>query len=344
MTGASVAFDGDDFLVAWSQASSGVLEVFAAQVSGDGTKVEPVGALSSTGDSRLDFRPSVAWNGSRFLVVWEHEFGPGDQDIQGRLVTRAGFPASGVFNVTAPTSNQTSPEVTAGGGTFMVVWTDARAGNLDVFRGRVANDSTRLDGSGVPVAQSTSVSEATPDVAWNGSRFLVAYERDSDSHAQLLDATGALVGSSIPVGTGADLQFVPKVASNGTDYLVVWQSGTDTSDVAGARVSSTGTVLGPVPVSSAPAQQDAPDVAFNGTYLVAWRDSRNGDDDLFAARVTSAGAIQDPNGFLVEAGTRTGALSFIDGPAVAPAPGSQRWAVDYDYNALTAIRQRVASK
>ena len=148
-----------------------------------------------------------------------------------------------------------------------------------------------------------------------------------------MDASANPVGSTFPIATISGAEQAPKVASNGSDHLVVWQSG---GDILGARVSSSGVVIGGVTVSNAANSQSVPDIAFNGVYLVAWRDRRDDHNAIWAARVAADGTVQDSSGVLVEAGSETGGVS---GPAVAAAPGG-KWAIDYD-NALTAgIAQR----
>ena len=63
----------------------------------------------------------------------------------------------------------------------------------------------------------------------------------------------------------------PKVATNGAEFLVVWEEpGSVASNILGARVSGN-QVLSSVNVCTAPGNQCSPGVAFNGTdYLVAW--------------------------------------------------------------------------
>ena len=337
----AVAFDGEDFLVVWADVNfqTSAQEVYGAQVKGDGTQVQPIGPISTV-DSFVDSAPSVAWNGTRFLVVWDEQFTSSDHDILGRRVNRAGFPLDMPFALASSAVNQTAPSVTAGGSTFYAVWTATPSSN-DVYGGRVDTNGALLDGNGGRVVVGASVGESAPDVDWNGSSYLVTYERlfianDPDIYGQRVDASANPVGTTFPIATVSGAEQAPKVASNGSDHLVVWQSG---GDILGARVSSAGAVLGGVTVSNATDTQSAPDVAFNGAYLVAWRDRRDGHNAIWAARVATGGTVQDPGGILVEPGTETGGFS---GPAVAAAP-SGSWAIDYD-NALSAgITQRTVA-
>lgn len=332
----AVAFDGADFLVVWTEAVNGTIEVYGAQVKGDGTQVQPTGAISTV-DATTDRYPSVAWNGTRFLVVWDDAFSATDHDIYGRQVNPAGVPLGSPFPLASSATNQSKPSVTAGGSNFYAVWT-AQPSSDDVYGGRVDTNGALLDGNGGRVVVGAGLGESAPDVDWNGTSYLVTYERlfitnDPDIYGQQVDASANPVGTPFPIATVSGPEQAPKVASNGSDHLVVWQRG---GDILGARVSSSGVVLGGVTVSSATNTQSTPDVAFNGVYLVAWRDRRDDHNAIWAARVATDGTVQDSDGILVEPGTETGGFS---GPAVAAGPGG-KWAIDYD-NALTAgITQR----
>lgn len=99
-------------------------------------------------------------------------------------------------------------------------------------------------------------------------------------------------------------QFAPAIASDGTNYLVVWHDNRNGSrlNVFGARVSASGTILDPsgFAVTTGTNDQWYPAIAFNGTnYLVAWQDARNGNQDIYASRVTTAGVVLETNGLPV---------------------------------------------
>jgi hypothetical protein len=330
----SIAFDGEDYLVAWNEYDGSNFEIRAAQVNGAGTIVQPIGFLSTQGDSRDDQRPAVAWNGTRFLVTWEHTFGTGDIDVYGRIVNRAGFPIGSVFSVVAPVGNQTFPSVTAVGATFFVVWSDDRTGAGDIRGARVTNAGAVLDASpGVTVASAANA-ETQPDIAATSGALLVSYQYlaaagNPDVYAQRTNLSLQPIGTAIPLATTAAPEQDAKVASDGTGYLVVWGG---TGDIQGRRVLPDGSLPGAalIPISTAPDNQSIPDVAFNGAYLVAWKDNRNFWNEIWAARVASDGTVQDPSGFRIfDQATNQGTAAIQNPPSVARGPGS-KWAVDHE--------------
>lgn len=329
----SIAFDGEDYLVAWNEYDGSNYEIRAAQVNGAGTIVQPIGFLSTQGDNRDDQRPAVAWNGNRFLVTWEHTFATGDIDVYGRIVNRAGFPIGSVISVVAPVGNQTFPSVTAVGATFFVVWSDDRTGAGDIRGARVTNAGAVLDAApGITVASAASA-ETQPDIAATSGALLVSYQylaaANPDVYAQRTNLSLQPIGTAIPLATTAAPEQDAKVASDGSGYLVVWDG---TSDIQGRRVLTDGSLpdAALIPISTAPDNQALPDVAFNGAYLVAWKDNRNFWNEIWAARVASDGTVQDPSGFRIfDQATNQGTAAIQNPPSVAPGPGN-KWAVDHE--------------
>jgi hypothetical protein len=111
-----------------------------------------------------------------------------------------------------------------------------------------------------------------------------------------------------------DDQTNPAIASDGTNFLVVWidMRNRDSSwfDVYGARVSASGEVLDPggIPICTNVSAAYYPAVAFDGAnYLVVWSDDRDqstGDPrlEIYGARVSPGGAVLDPNGIQITHG------------------------------------------
>ena len=150
-------------------------------------------------------------------------------------------------------------------------------------------------------------SRYAPDVAFGGSTYLVAWQQASpgDIYAARVNAGGSVLDMpAIPISTDAANQTAVAVASDGTDFLVVWEdyrnSGTTGRDIYGTRVNAAGQVLDAAGINISPSSGDQfrPDVAFDGlTYVVTWADGRAGNVDVYGARVTTAGAVLDATGF-----------------------------------------------
>jgi hypothetical protein len=144
----------------------------------------------------------------------------------------------------------------------LVAWQTNGGGTApDVAGARVGTDGVVLDP--VPLAISNRpTSESAPQIAFNGTNFLVAWEdqRISSSTdvfgARVTPAGAILDPSGLAISTASDLQREPHVAANTAsgDFFVVWRDdrtrghSANASDVYGARVANTGVVLDPAGV------------------------------------------------------------------------------------------------
>src|SRR5437870_2633928 len=149
-------------------------------------------------------------------------------------MARADWPASPLTNVpvcTAAGTQDVSSLIGDGLGGMIVVWSDSRSGNDDIY-------AQRLDAAGVPLwtangvalcvaADEQSYPEAIPDgaggaiVAWHDYRN----GGTADIYVQRIDATGATLWtlSGEPLCTAGGSQLFPKVVSDGAEgAVVVW--------------------------------------------------------------------------------------------------------------------------
>ena len=303
-SGLAVAFNGTDYLVVWTQPQAGFLSYFdvaGARVMRSGSVLDPTGIAVAT-SANDQTMPAVAFDGTNFLVVWaDGQSGDLGSDIFGARVTPSGslLDGTGIPIATRPGS-QSHPAVAFDGTNYLVVWSDG-----DIFGARVTTSGSVLDTTSLPIATATEL-EFVPAVAFNGADYLVVWERYSASSSfdilatRVTPAGSLLDATAIPIATDPGSQTNPAVASDGTNFLVVWAH----DDIVGARVSPAGSVLDltDIPISTAPNQQHTPTVSFDGTnFLVVWWDKRSG-DDVFGGRVTPSGSVLDGTGIPIATG------------------------------------------
>jgi hypothetical protein len=328
------AFDGTNWLVVWSQPGSETSEdIYARRVAGNGAALGaafPIATLPNP-----DTRPAVAWNGSNFLVVWQRLFDAGNWDIYARAVSAGGGVSPDTYAVAFGDHSEEAPDISSSGSSatgtnFLVAWQDNRApaNGYDVWASGRQPTGGNL-GQFLVGGEDNGRHDTEPAVAWNGTEFLVVWQ-----HSYQMTTVSDVLAQRTGISTREGFQIfvsdvtarddAPAVASNGSDWLVVWgKRGTGTYDLRGERINSTGAQQGEFGISSAAGDQDAPSVAWDaGNYLVAWHDRRSSSvPDVYANRVTSAGAVADGSGFPVAATSTT-----EDSPAVTGGPGSD-WGV-----------------
>jgi hypothetical protein len=358
-----LASDGVNQFVVWTDDRNGHAAVYGARVGPDGQNLDgtgfPISVPGATASS-----PSVAFDGTNFLVVW---VGSG---VQAARVSPAGEVLDR-FEVT-PQPFSDPPTVAFGNGMFLVGWVRFE----EVMVTRVAIDGTVLDPEGILLWSNLSTL-AEIDIAAGASEFLVvwnagrAYEPtdDNDVHGAVVTLDGTVVMADVPV---AQEPFPiheddPAVAWHDGTYLLVWSrvvendDGTwppEVTDIYGARVDATGTVLdpSPLPISTAPGDQGRPDIAINGRFLVTWLDRRRstspGDPtaDAYGSVVDPAGTVE-PEFLIGATDTRTGSFFATAGPVATAVPGTDDFAVAYGrhlpdepYLATRAFLRRVSPK
>jgi len=270
--------------------------------------------------------PTLAWDGTNFLVAWmDLRSGP-TYDIYGTRVSAAGaVQNSAGIPISTAADNQYFPALEWDGTNFLVAWQDFRSGtSFDIYGARVSAAGAVQDAAGIPISTAAS-DQLRPALAWNGSNYLVAWEdlrsgTTLDIYGARVSAAGAVQDAAgIPISTAANHQAYPDLAWDSTNYLVVWTDfRVGTGDIYGTRVNTAGAVqdAAGIPISTAAGNQLSPALAWDGSnHLVAWEDARSG-SDVYGARVSAAGAVQDGAGVALAASAASeSAPAVTSGPA-----------------------------
>lgn len=174
--------------------------------------------------------PSIAFNGTNYLVVWDDERINTDKDIFGTIVSPQGeiLDPIGISICTAP-NLQTDVKVAGGNENYLVVWGDYRNGNYDIYGARVDFAGNVLDPNGFPISMG-SWWESFPDVAWDGVNFLVVWSDDRNSNSSY-DIYGTRVTPSgevldpggIQISNELGMAITPAISYNGSIYFVAWE-------------------------------------------------------------------------------------------------------------------------
>jgi hypothetical protein len=181
--------------------------------------------------------------------------------------------------ICATDSIQGNPALDFDGTNYVVVWNDNTAGINRMLAARVTPAGAVLD-AGNHIGQSGS-DELYPDIVFNGSEYFAAWCHYNEPYgvwARRVSTSAQPVGSIIIVDTTSTYKYMnPKVAYDGTNYLVVWPDmpTPPNFDIFGQLISSSGTLIGNrITISDDTSSEIEVNVVFDGTkYLVAWNDS-----------------------------------------------------------------------
>ncbi|HAM72060.1 MAG TPA: hypothetical protein DCM86_10495, partial [Verrucomicrobiales bacterium] len=272
--------------------------------------------------------PSVAWDGTCWLVAWR-DFRMEDPPF----VFGARVGANGV--ILDPGGLQISPvgdflerpSVAGRAGEFLVTWVDSRGGAANVVAARVGDDGTLPDGAGIPLSPQPQA-QVHPSAAGFAGGFLVVWadsrndlgDGNTDVYGIVVRSDGVPSGDEFPVSLAPGAQSGPSVAAVGGTALVVWSdlrsgSSPGQQDIYGARVVDSSGGVG-LPDSAgillsrssadpkaggAPGLQLNPSVAASSDrFLVAWEDrGKDAEGDISATLVSLEGVVLQPGGIPV---------------------------------------------
>ncbi len=277
----AVAFGGDHFLVVWSHGENRSPIVYGRRVRASDGALMDEPTLISRIDSPLasqfpETYPSVAFDGTNYLVAWQGWYTQNGQDHNGiqaiRVSAATGQPIES-FSIPLSTGGSESARVAYAQGRFLVAWHNGP----NIYGARIdAATGARIDATPLPLA-TTPAEERFPSLASDGSLFLLAWKeggsvkasRVSPVTGERLDGTGFTVGTAVA--------SPPAAMFDGRSYWVGWQGTRDGErKLFGTRVSPQGLMESGEEVllsaMHASSQAVAPSMAAaeTGRFLVAY--------------------------------------------------------------------------
>jgi len=175
--------------------------------------------------------PSVAFDGTDYLVVWE-DYRNNSWDIYGARVDTSGIvlDPSGI-PISVINGDQEEPSVAFDGVNYLVVWQDNRNGSdYDIYCARVSKSGIVIDTLEIPVCTALN-HQKSPSVLFDGRDYLIVWEdyRNgyySDIYGVRLDTSGIIL-DSFPVSTQSKDQLSPVIASGSGQFLIIYSGWTD---------------------------------------------------------------------------------------------------------------------
>jgi hypothetical protein len=318
----TVASNGTDYFVAWSDNRNGVQreDIYGARVTGAGTTTDTSGISICTA-VRQQRRPSAASDGTSYFVVWSdervlqtsHVYGARIDSSTGSVQESQGFLIQ---------SDSIGHDAVAAfdGSNYLVAWQNGTA--LDHVRATLVSPSGVVDAGGpFNVSLGANVQNSTA-LAFDGvDSYLIAWRdyrgADSDIYATRYRLTTREVQdtSGIAIATASGHQHRPVVASNGVDFLVAWSDdgGTYDGELKAARVSQAGGVDAPFSLGVSSYSAHYVSVASSGDdYFIVWSDARSNLASVYGTLVEASGSAQDPEGVLISPG-----ITIAYDPAIA---------------------------
>jgi hypothetical protein len=265
-----------------------------------------------TPEANSQHNPSIAFDGTNYLIVWVDDRPTWDYGFYGARVDQAG-------NVLDPVAIAISSElysqiigmaVAFDGANYLVTWCYGYSGAI--MGARVDTAGTVLDTADICIIGLASTYLTDLSIAFDGTNYLVVYCEGfgwvNTINGIHVDTSGNFLGTIHGIAVSQWLDD-PHVVFDGTNYLVVCgANGNGDWDIYGARVDTSGAVLDTVgiAISTAANDQTNPSVAFDGSnYLVVWEDYRSGSSlasDICGAKMNTSGVMIDSFAISLQSG------------------------------------------
>jgi hypothetical protein len=278
----SAAFDGTNYLVGVQGGPQDHDEVIAQLVSRSGALIGPG---VSTG--RFGSIPQVAFDGTNYFMVWQDATNTGG--IYGQFIDRSGALINQAFPVTTNPAAQ-DPDldpmrpIAYGAGKYLVVYNDNRTGTKGIY-GQLVSISGALSGAEIVISQD-SLSSQEASVAFDGTNFLVVWQKRTAAIQEQYDTRGVFISPSGNKGTPFVISQTTSarhnplnLVFNGNNYFVVWNRDVGPGfpsptqwDLYARFVSPGGAFPGSeIALVTGTNQPVVPGLAFDGTnYLMSW--------------------------------------------------------------------------
>jgi hypothetical protein len=257
--------------------------------------------------------PSVAFNGTVYLVVWTDNRNLLDNDIYGARLDASGIllDETGIIICSAPGS-QKNPSVASNNDIFLVTWEDERNADqsgVDIYGTRVKGDGTVLNPAGIVISDAVDLQEV-PKIASVDENFFVVWSdhrtgTNNDIYGTFVTSAGNLShADGLAICTQTSWQGYPDVCVDATRYFLVWADQRGFSkDIYGTFIKTDGTVshtngLGLITVFN---NQNYPSVVWGGTqFYIAWEEVQASSNTMvYGSRISASGAVLDAGGVVI---------------------------------------------
>ncbi len=214
-----VVFGNTVYLAVWmngtDQPGKTSSDIYCARINPiTGQTLDPAGIRICGADYKQCY-PTVAFDGTNFMVVWEDFRSDYDYDIYGARVTEGGevldpdgFPISARRG-----TNEARPAIAYGSGNYIVTWMDARRYPVYIIMGaRVSVAGELLDTAGF-------------EIDGESQTQIESYWPFKDAHGKVSpDGTWAPPCGSAWWGGNVISNAIPEVACNGNECIVAYSS------------------------------------------------------------------------------------------------------------------------
>jgi hypothetical protein len=304
-TVASVAWNGQEYAVAWVDASTQALRF--RRFFADGT---PAAAAVALDNAALSMGPKLLWNGSGYALSWTRSPAANTIEIRLLLLDRAGValgPSAALGTMTATSTFYSSNiDLAWNGAQYAAVWVDTRAyvaTFADIY-GAVAGANGALIAGDLVLSNAAAI-QYSPTVFWSplAGQFIALYDDRSVSPGVIrrrpISVSGVPGAEATAISPPSGSAILPHAMQSNGNPALLWVDSRSGSlllhfqrlDANGAPIGGFTVVNGGVAVT-----QITPHLTWTGAeYAAFWVDPTSGTNEIWMQRISAAGALQGGN-------------------------------------------------
>ncbi len=224
----AITFDGDNYIVVWSDNNFGGSYYYlaAARVTPEGVVLD-TGACISSGTGFSEYRAKIAYDGNRCLVVWPKSSGP----IYGRFLNSQCQPEGNVFVIASPPAG--GANIAFGDTSYFVTWFSGVYPALELH-GQLVSTQGSLLGGQIDIVLGSGC-HRWADVVFDGTKYLVVWQTGENFvgqkiYGQFIGTDGSLLGDNFMISDNTTQErWWPAVAVSDSNYLVAWGQGSSSA-------------------------------------------------------------------------------------------------------------------
>jgi hypothetical protein len=272
------ASNGDGWRVFWAEDT---LSVYTSGVTSDGAVTDCVGKRVGCEyqSQQSGVAQAIAGTGSGYTAVWA---AGENRSIWSARLDSVGNVIDSLLIYDSDRGQALPAIAFDGDSTCLVAWTDNLIGSYSICAARVTAGGRLLDSVPISVAQSQTLMEFLPSIAFGRDVFLVTWT-EMDTFTYTLAAKAIRVSDGGVVLDTAiflrhdqlGIQAYPSVAFGDTCFLAAWAEGLEQPDIYAARVSVSGKIMDTTAIRLCmdPDMDIFSSIVYDGTnYLVMWEE------------------------------------------------------------------------
>lgn len=223
-----MAFNGANFIVAYTDESYTPTAILAARVTPSGTVIDPNGIPIITGGSVAYGCPQLCPYDTFAMLVY-HQSNLSTGTVYGQRLTRNLVKIGGSFAISISTPQKSDVRISFDGANFLVVWREKESPFTVRLMARMINKNGSVISDEITVASGLNYQAASIDLCFKDTNYLLVYTTDTELKGQSISKSGALAGPGFTITTSANGISSPAVGYANGNFLVSFSKkpGTD---------------------------------------------------------------------------------------------------------------------